>query len=218
MTNTTATIKTERRYLSTWSYNAALILEELESIIKSKGGAICATWQYASPPAWLTQRKQYEITNRTLDGAKREIIERLEKLEKLGREEAAAAQREKLKEYEEINNAPRVCYYGDYLYIHFVLNGYCYYYQMDRNPFFDFNYGKVAIENGDKINRLYYMNGDSKKWLKDIYFSFGCDDDARKKAAQNIFNMLIAAPTCHTYRAGGRAEYTTIYKMEEAHK
>ena len=40
----TTKTKKERLYLRSWEYNGALILDALENIVLSKGGAIVSTW------------------------------------------------------------------------------------------------------------------------------------------------------------------------------
>ena len=212
------TVKPERRYLTTWKYNAALILEELETIVKNNGGAICSTWQGKNAPVWLTTRKSFLITNRTLDGAKRETEERIEKLKKLKREEAAAGFIKQLEEYNKINNVPRLSYYGNYLYICFVLDGYYYYFSMDENPFFDFHFAKMKIEEENKIKRFYYCFDDKKEWLFDCFFRVNCSSEDRREAANLIFNKLQNSKTCQTYKSNSKPEYLNIFLMEDDQK
>lgn len=200
-------VKTMKKlYLSNWNYNAALILTELESIIKNNGGRICSTWP--------TAREQYEIINRTLLQEINDTHDRLQRVERLKREDAAHAYREKLKQLESIDNAPRVVFHGDYLYIRFAINDKCYYYQLDDNPFFDFYFTKSAIIDGDKINDCCYSNNDNKKWWKDIFYSYNCTPDERRAAAEIIFNMLLSAPDSRTYHDKNRKQYKKLYFVE----
>lgn len=210
MTNQTI----ENRYLSTWHYNAALILGEIETIVKNNGGALCRTWEYNNPPAWLTNRKQYLITNRTLTEAIHKENELLTRLEKLGRTDAARETREKIARYEALNNNPVLSYYADYLYINFVIDDHFYSFSMDRNPFFEFYFARVKIEEGNKINRNYYLQEDSKQWLYDCFFHVDCSASDRREAANLICNMLLTADNNRTYREKNRKPYSNIILME----
>ena len=205
----------EKRYLRSWEYNGAHILTELETIVKNNGGAVCTTWQYGDAPKWLKVRKLYEIENRTLSGAIREKEELLKRLETLGRTEAAKATRDEIEQYKKINNEPVISYYGDYLYIGFVLDGYYYYFSMDKNPFFDFNFAKVKVERGNKIKQNYYLKGDPKEWWNDCFWRFTCSASDRREAANLIFNMLITADASALYYTANRKPYTNIIFLED---
>lgn len=205
----------KKRYLNSWNYNAAHILTELETIVKNNGGALCRTWEYGNPPAWLTERKQYLITNRTLSEAICKERELLTRLEKLGCADAARETREKIAKYEAIENSPVLSYYGDYLYISFILDGYYYYFSMDSNPFFDFHFARVKIEQENKINRNYYLHGDPKQWWNDCFWRFDCSASDIREAANLIYNMLLTAETCRTYRGKNRTPYTNVILMED---
>lgn len=203
-------------YLRTWDYNAALILGELENIVKNNGGKLCTTWDGANPPAYVTKRgAPYEIVNRRLDEAIIEKRERIERLTALKRAEAAAALTEDLKQLESIDNAPKKSYYGEWLYICFIYNNDYYYYQLDVNPFFEFYYTKRPIENGNKINRNCYSSKDDKKWWSDSLWGWGRTPDEIKNAAQFIFDMLTGAKYSTPYHDNTRKNYTTIYFMED---
>lgn len=184
-------MKNTRLYLSNWSYNAALILQELENIILNEGGAIVSDWK--------KERETFTITNRTLSGAIREQLERVERLKRLSRA-ALYEEQKKLERLESIDNEPKTIFYGDFLYICFTLNGYYYYYSVDRNPFFDFHFGKVMQANDGTIQKNYYIDNDKKEWLYDCFFRFDCSDADRREAAHLILNMLQAAPASTRYR------------------
>lgn len=212
---TTIETNVQRRYLNSWNYNAAHILAELETIVKNNGGTLCRTWEYSNPPAWLTERKQFLISNRTITGAIEEEKKWINRLEKIGPGEAVAEHRKKLEEYESIKNDPVPSYYGDYLYINFVVDGYYYSFSMNDNPFFDFYFAKIKVEAKNKINRNYYINTDSKKWWDDCFFRANCSPEDRREAANLIYNMLITADTCRIYRDKNRKPYANIVFLEE---
>ena len=212
---TTNTENVQRRYLNSWNYNAAHILTELETIVKNNGGALCRTWEHRNPPAWLTERKQYLITNRTLSEAIHKEREFLTRLERLGRADTAHETREKIAQYEALNNAPVLSYYGDYLYISFVLDDNYYYFSMDSNPFFDFHFARVKIEDGNKINRNYYLHDDPKAWWNDCFWRVNCSASDIREAANLIYNMLLTADHNRTYREKNRKPYTNIILIEE---
>ena len=198
-------------YLGNWQYNAALILTELETIVKNNGGKICKTWSYGNPPTWITERKKYSVVNSTLIKAIHEARERVQRLETFSRTEAIPAAREELKQLESIDNLPKVLYHGEYLYLNFTLNGNYYCYQLDSNPFFEFYYTKRAITNNNQVNNCCYSDADNKKWWKDILYSFKCTREERHTAALFIFNMLISAADSRTHSPKNKKQYTTIY-------
>lgn len=188
------TTNAEKRYLNNWNYNAALILTELEKIAINNGGSICRMWQYpGNAPQWLTERKKYLITNRAILEAIREEKERLEKIKRITNAAILPETYARLERLENIKNDPVLTYYGDYHYITFAVDGNYYYYSMDDNPFFDFHYAKVKIENGNKIKRYYYCSEDKKEWLYDCFFKFNCSNSDRREAANLIYNMLVNA-------------------------
>lgn len=200
-TNAEIIINPERRYYSNWHYNAALILEALEKIVVDNGGALVSTWQYSSKQP----RKRYVFTNRALSAAVWEERARVEKLEALNRP-ALPERRAILERLESIDNTPRVCFYGDWLYINFALDGVYYSYDFDDNPFFPFHYSKTPIENG-AIDRNHYSQEDKKEWLYDCFFKFDCSQADRTEAANMIFNMLMNA------RFSGKVKPARISKL-----
>ena len=199
-------MKNSKRYFTNWHYNAACILQELENIIIDEGGAIVSTWS--------KERETFTIENRTLSGAIKEQRERVERLKKLERP-ALYEEQIKLEQLESINNEPKTLFYGDWLYISFTLNGYYYYYQLDRNPFFEFYFGKVKQENNGTVKKNYYMNEDKKDWLYDCFFRFDCSDADRREAAHLILNMLQAAPVSAQYRDATREKPVKLYTLME---
>ncbi len=214
MNGKTITTTAEKRFLSSWKYNAARILEEIENIVKNHGGELVATWQYSTPPEWLTKRKRFLIENRFLTEELTKEKEKLSRLEKLGRTEAARETQKKIERLFDIDNTPRLSYYADYLYIQFSLDGYFYYYSIDDNPFFDFHFARVKIEEGEKINQNYFLKNDSKKWLDDCFFYIDCSEADTKEAANLIFNMLLTEETNKTYTNRKRNKHATLYRLE----
>jgi hypothetical protein len=198
----------QKRYLTNWSYNAARIFDNLEKIVHDNGGVLVSEWSHNRP------REKYLIENRQLNTAIREKREFLEKLERLGRP-AAATYRAELERLEAINNAPVETYYGDYMYISFLLNDTYYYYQVDRNPFFPFIYNKIPAPGG-KLDRNHYSDNDAKQWLYDCFFSWECSDADRKEAANIIFNMLMNAR--NSTKARGNARPVELHALQGENK
>lgn len=191
----------EKRYLTNWSYNAARIFDNLEKIVHAAGGVLVSEWD-------TRPRKMYLIENRTLSGAIREKEEFCERRETLNR--ATAATRAEIEKLKQIDNTPRATYYGDWQYIGFLLNDVYYYYQMDRNPFFDFHYTKVYAPGG-VADRNHFLDNDKKEWLFDCFFSWNCSDADCMEAAQTIFTMLQKAP--FSRMAGKQARKITLKPM-----
>ncbi len=195
----------ERRYLRSWGYNTARILDELESIVLNNGGAIVSTWQ--------TEREYYAITNFTLTEAIREENDLHNRIKERGRvipTDRAA----KLEKWESIDNTPHVTPYGDFQYICFVLDGIYYNYNMTDNPFFDASYSKIPVIDG-KINPCHYSNTDKKEWLYDCFLSVDCSQADRREAANIIFNMMINDRTSTPYKRNRQPQTLIILQGNE---
>ena len=196
------TKENERLYPATWEYNAARILTELAKIITNNGGKV-------------KPLKSAIISNRTVDSAKREYkekIERFTELEKDNHNEARAAAiikyREKLEALEKVNNDPITVTHTSY--INFVYDGFYYYYQVDNNPFFEFYYHKIPVNNG-RYSRDTYLTEDKKEWLFDCFFSCECSFADVVEAANFIFNMLIQAKPSEIHRETTRKRVANTY-------
>lgn len=198
-------MKNTRLYLDNWNYNAAIILQELEAIVLNNGGAIVSTWKTG-------ERDTVTITNRTLDKTIREKKELMERLEAHNRPTDTV--RQELEQLEAIKNDPITLYYGDWHYICFTIGNDYYHYSMDRNPFFDFHYGKRPIVAG-AVSPDYYMDNDSKKWLYDCFFTFRCSQDDRREAANLIYNMLLKAPYSSKYRGNRKPAKLAVLEGEK---
>lgn len=192
----------QRLYLANWPYNAALILDELENMVISKGGKIVSTWKKEGG-------KSYLISNRSLSAA----VHKQETLVNALRERnrpALAEQEKELARLKAIFNEPVLSRNGNYLYITFSLNEIYYSFNMDSNPFFPFTFCKTPIIDG-KINPDFYANSDEKEWLTDDLLSFSCSQESRKKAATNILEMLLAAD--FGKRFNGNRKNQTVYEV-----
>lgn len=174
-----------KRYLNNWNYNAALILNELETIVKNNGGCLCS--QYNIAP------KNYTIVNRTLNEKIKECESKVASLRRLSKPEILRKYETELEELTRINNEPITTHYGDYLYISFALNNTYYYLQFDSNPFFEFYFTKSRIDEDGQININSYGSELKKDWLYDCFFSFKCSNEDRREAANLIYNMLLQA-------------------------
>lgn len=183
-----ATKDNQRLYLNSWNYNAALILTKLAQIVKQNGGEV--HYKYQHPAV---------ISNRSVDAAKREYKEKIERYTRLeainpganpARTAALTELREKLADCEDINNDPVTVSHLSY--IRFSLGGFRYYYELDDNPLFPFHFTKSPINNG-KYSGNCYSQEDKKEWLADCYFRAGCTESEIKTAAQEIYNMVVSS-------------------------
>lgn len=202
----TESTEIKKLYLCSWTYNAALILTELDKIIKNNGGKIVSTWR-------TTKRPEILITNRNLTTAIQDASARVNRVI-LHKSVDPAPFINELKQLESINNNFILTCHGDYLYTSFILNG-CYYnYNMNDNPFFEFYYTKTSVINGNKIINTCYSLNDKKLWWKDIFYSYKCTHEQRRAAALDIFNMLLSSSTSLTYTSKKQNQYTTINIIE----
>lgn len=174
-----------KRYLNNWNYNAALILNELETIVINNGGCLCSRYDIAP--------KNYTIVNRTLNEKIKECESKVTSLRRLSKPEILRKYETELEELKNINNEPITTHYGDYLYISFALNNTYYYLQFDSNPFFEFYFTKSRIDENGQININSYGSELKKDWLYDCFFSFKCSNEDRREAANLIYNMLLQA-------------------------
>lgn len=176
-------------YPSNFTYNSALIIEELKKIVINNGGRV-------------KERRPGYIVNRTLTEAIRETSAKIEKVEAAAeraddaelrekRTRYAGELRDKLNKYKSINNAPVLITSGTN--IRFILDNYIYYYQFDENPFFDFYFTKSPIRDGEYSKDI-PLESDKKEWMLDCHLFCTCTDEERREAANLIYNMLVSAP------------------------
>lgn len=191
---------TKRLYLKSWEYNCARVLQELYNIITKKGGFACSDWQ--------TEKDIYLISNRTLSN---KIAELEEKLKRVYISNSYIDELEKeYQKLKKINNEPIKINFKSY--IRFILNDTMYYFQIDDNPFFEFIYTKIPVEN-NSYQGEYYCQNDAKEWCCDELFSLNCKDTIIKKCARNIFNMLMNSEISTRYR--GKDANKSIKKYHE---
>lgn len=195
----------ERLYLSSWEYNAVLILDELARIAEKAG-------------AHVKPYKTAVISNRILSGEIRELEARIEQLNGLNEANGESEKRceaiqtacQKLKELKQIDNEP-IKVYGQ-SWITFVLDGIYYSYSFDDNPFFDFNYKKTVINSNGEINAYACLETDKREWERghEIY-SCRMTADERSGIAREIFNMLMGAPLSEIVRRTNRVRVHNLY-------
>ena len=216
----------KRLYLKNWPYNAALIIDELHTIVENNGGTV-------------KEQETAIISNRTLDSITREAADRLRQLEAIeaehpgeneNRTHAIQQHRVDIEKWSRIDNTPREVRNTTWSssYISFKLDGMYYYYQTDDNPFFDFYYHKTPIASDGTISKDAYLEQDKKEWLYDCFLRADATDADRREAANLIYNMLINAPVNAIHRDKHRARvpntydngyhYETIYKKERREK
>lgn len=172
-------------YLSTWEYNAALILTELARLVQENGGKVAPSVNMM-------------IVNRNFFDARQILVDKIKALETLlklnevkstkERLETLQTYRKKVDEYDRALNAPPVVTHISY--IRFVLDGYYYHYQMDSNPLLDFYYVKTPIVNGDEYSLDACMEEDKKGWLAQFPAYAKCTSDDARNAAESLLQML----------------------------
>jgi hypothetical protein len=106
-------------------------------------------------------------------------------------------------------------------YISFVLDETYYYYQVNKNPFFEFYYNKTPIKNG-KYSKDAGLEADKKEWLFDCFFKSNCGQPDIIEAANLIFNMLCNAPMSKIIRDSHKQRvpntYNNGYHMETVYR
>ena len=204
------TRENERLYLTSWNYNAALVLSELAKIVINNGGNVKPT-------------KTAIISNRSVDAVIRENESRIERLENSKKANNAIianliSENESLKD---INNEPiKVTHLT---YINFTIDGVYYSYSVDDNPFFPFYIYKTPIKDGKRSADAAGVE-DKKEWLFDCFLKMNCSKSDIVEAANIIFNMLINSNNSPIIRNSRRQRvpntynngyhYETIYNKE----
>ncbi len=190
----------KKLYLKNWEYNAALILEELKKIVENNNGIV------KTPD-------QCEMVNRSLSAAIRETEDRIKELSEKepGNEKRTAyikGLKNKLSEYEKIDNTPVVNCFADYHYIKFRLSNVYFYLDIDSNPFFPFHFNKIMLDNNNSYTGEYCMEELKKDWLFDCFFRAGASKDDIKEAANLIYNNLLQASYSVQYKEKRRVYNT----------
>ena len=192
----TVTKDYERLYLSSWQYNASLIISELAKIVENHGGKV-------------QPRKHAVISNRSIDEKIRELEEHIHKYRRLIKifpEYAAKfatainTVQAEIAELKKIDNSPVIVTHTSY--IIFVLDDTYYSYAVKDNPYFEFYYTKTPVQN-NRYSKDTYLTEDKKEWLYGCFFDYNCSKADIKEGANLIFNMLMNA----SY-SGIRREYT----------
>lgn len=202
----------ERLYLTSWQYNAMLIIDELARIVEEAGGRV-------------KPGKKAIITNRAVSSTIREISQNIEHIEELNRKygetedrnDAIRRYREHLSTYEQFDNTP-IEVRGQ-SWINFIIGDKYYYYSFDDNPFFDFNYLKTAINSNGEINANACYEADPRAWESGhSILSHTLTAEERKEIAKSIFDMLMTANVadivCHSKRVRVDNTYDGGYHYE----
>lgn len=195
----------EKRYLSSYEYNCASILEHLRGIVENKGGYLVTTWK-------KTQH-YFHVVNRSRADAIRELSSFLSRCTRTEKNAEYYDKKSKeLEAYEKAESPDFRTIFGDYRYIQFFLDGMLYYYSMDNNPFFGVSWSKRPVSSNGTVARNYYSeHEDSPHWLSDRHLSMMCTDAEREAAAIKIFNQLKKANPSTRYGQSTVSE--TLYKL-----
>lgn len=195
----------QKLYLDNWSYNGALIMSELAVIVENHGGIVAPT-------------NSAIIENRSINSAICKYESDFQRWTELDAtrttplsDKAIQARKKYIAEYEmlkTINNDPVKVTHTSY--IHFMLDDTIYYYQIDRNPFFEFHYTKTPVINGEYSKNAMSEN-DKKDWLYDCFLSWNCSKADIKEAANLIFNMLVNAKNSVIWRDSTRRRVSNTY-------
>ena len=178
-------------FLGTWEYNAALIISTLANIIKEHGGTVkpvtpCKIVNRSISDKISEKKDNLVMYERAIEnhGDKAAITAKLNELKERTQSE--------LKELESKERNIKPVDVSHTSYISFILDGVYYYYQVDRNPLFDFLYCKTPVV-GDKYSRDACLENDTKAWL----WRYDCfkplNDDEITQAANTLFEMLVKA-------------------------
>lgn len=171
-------------YLKHWDYNSLRIMTELARIVHEHGGR-------AIPAPTIT------ITNRSITGLLNDYKLSIKKIKSSNtrfgasqvRSNALRSFRRKIADLQEIDNSP-IEVRGSQS-IRFVIRDSLYYYSFDSNPFFDFYYYKVPVNENGEYSVGVQCSVDEKCWLSDQYITSMCSDSDIRGAASYIFNMLV---------------------------
>lgn len=196
------TQENQRLYLNTWEYNASRILTELAKTVINNGGRV-------------KPLKNAIVSNRSITDAKQEYTKKIEQLAELekanhNKKRAAAIKTysENLETLEKVNNEPIKVTHTSY--ISFIHDGFYYYYQINDNPFFEFYYHKIPVQNGCYSCDT-YLTEDKKEWLRNCFFSYDCSYADVVRAANFIFNMLVQAKPSRIHRESKKQRVANIY-------
>lgn len=194
----------ERLYLSSWQYNASLILSELAKIVENHGGRV-------------KPMKHAIISNRNIDENIRELEEHINKYQRLIKffpeyttkfKTAINKVQAEITELSKIDNSPVTVTHTSY--IIFILDDTYYSYSVNDNPFFEFYYAKTPVQN-NRYSKDTYLAEDKKEWLYDCFFDYNCAKADIKEGANLIFNMLMNAPYSDIYREYTHQRIANIY-------
>lgn len=91
-------------------------------------------------------------------------------------------------------------------YIHFVLDGYIYYIQLNDNPFFLGKFSKIQINQKGEASKDVYLDE-----LDMVYFDYNMTKEEIKESARNLFEYLKKARPSKKYIERIRKRVLNIY-------
>lgn len=93
----------------------------------------------------------------------------------------------------------------------FSLDGNYYSLSLDDNPFFEFHYQKIKLNDNGKIVGEYYAEDFTKSWLVDALFSHDATEEELADAAEIILNTLVSSGYSKRVTSKKRKAVSNIY-------
>ena len=95
--------------------------------------------------------------------------------------------------------------------VSFEIDGTYYYVSFDDNPFFDFHYHKIKLNDKGKYVGEYYCDNFPKSWLVDSLLSHNVTEEELYAAAVNIMKTLFSMRYSERVRHTKRIRVSNIY-------
>lgn len=177
-------------YLSSWEYNATLIISEIKKIVLDNGGRV----KESGNNGFIVNRTVSELINKARIN-KDTLTENINsgKVENNEKRQAYLDKmQDEINKLSAINNDPVAVSNGSY--ISFIFDNTYYYFQISDNPFFEHYFTKTPVVNG-KYSKDACLEEMNTEWIFDSFFGIPCAEisEDRKEAANMIFNNLVTA-------------------------
>lgn len=187
----------KKLYYNSCNFNQVRIIKELYKIIKENGGYIVSDWE--------KKKEKILYINRSVNDVLIENKKWLEVPKKDHYKTLTEDQKKKIKSKIDLYNTAKKMeetginkaesFFDTY--IQFYYKDYIYYYQFEKNPFFDYYFSKIPAESDLKQYYNYYMEKIDEKYKENKInaniWNLELKDKEAKKIALNIFNYLISA-------------------------
>lgn len=198
-------------YLTAWEYNITLILEEIKNRVLANGGSVKpATAGYIANRSILSVISKATEQNEKLDELLKEgTTDNRDEI----RKRVFEANKKEIEEWSAKKNDPvKVTNNG---FLVFILDGFYYSINIDENCFFEHSFIKTKVTEKNEYSKNAYSEKIKTAFVFDELLKADHTtpeaSEARKEAAENIYNFITNAPENDRFKDTYRKRVPNYY-------